>query len=188
MSTYQKANELLEEYISNVNLRKHCYAVETCMKFYAEKLKSQDPKIDPEKWAIAGLLHDLDWEKYPDTHPNTAAPLLKEAGFDDETIHAILAHGYPNYSDTSRESLMDHYLFACDELSGFIVAYSLMKPNKLNDVEAASIVKKLKDKAFARNVSRDDIQNGAEGIKLPIEEHAANLIAAMKTDKRLGLS
>ena len=183
MSTYQKANELIEEYISNINLRKHCYAVESCMRFYAKKLGE-----DEEKWAIAGLLHDIDWEKMPDTHPKSSEPILKEAGFDDETIHAILGHGYPNYSDTPRESKLDHYLFACDELSGFIVAYSLMKPGKLNDVMAASIVKKLKDKAFAKNVNREDIRMGAEGIGISLDEHAANLIEAMKVDKRLGLS
>lgn len=183
MSTYQKANELLEQYISNLNLRKHCYAVESCMRFYAKKLGQ-----DEEQWAIAGLLHDIDWEKMPDTHPKTSEPILKEAGFSDEVIHAVLAHGYPNYSDTSRESMMDHYLFACDELSGFIVAYSLMKPGKLNEVDGAGVVKKLQNKKFAEKVSREDINMGAEGIGLSIEEHANNLIEAMKADIRLGLS
>jgi putative nucleotidyltransferase with HDIG domain len=183
MSNYETANKLLEEYISNINLRKHCYAVESCMRFYAKKLNQ-----DEETWATAGLLHDVDWEKMPDTHPKSAAPILREAGFSEEIIQAVLGHGYPNYSDTQRETEMDHYLFACDELSGFIVAYSLMKPGKLNEVEAASVVKKLKDKAFAKNVSRDDIYQGAEAIGLPIEEHAGNLIEAMRADKRLGLS
>lgn len=183
MSDLAKAYELIEHYIENQNLRKHCYAVESCMKFYAEKLGE-----DVEKWQIAGLLHDIDWERFPETHPNSAEPILREAGFDEDIIHAVLAHGYPNYSKTERVSKMDKYLFACDELSGFIVAYSLMKPGRLNDVDAKSVVKKLKDKAFARNVNRDDITQGAAEISIELEEHASNLILAMRGDERLGLS
>jgi len=183
MSTYAIASELIEKYISNLNLRKHCYAVESCMRFYAKKLGE-----DEEKWAIAGLLHDLDWEKMPDTHPNTAEPILREAGFDNEVIQAVLSHGYPMHSSVERKSLMDHYLFACDELSGFIVAYSLMKPGKLNDIDGVSVAKKLKDKAFARSINREDIPLGAENIGLSIEEHSNNLITAMRSDSRLGLS
>jgi putative nucleotidyltransferase with HDIG domain len=182
MSDLLKAQELIVNYIKNPSLKKHCYAVETCMKYYATKLGE-----NVEKWQIAGLLHDIDWEKFPETHPITSEPILREAGFDDEIIHAVLSHGYPNYSDTPRESLMDKYLFACDELSGFIVAYSLMKPGRLNDIEGKSVLKKLKDKAFARNISRDDINQGAIEIGRELEEHANNIIQAMKTDKRLAL-
>lgn len=183
MITYDEANKLLEKYIQNVNLRKHCYAVESCMRFYAKKLGE-----DEEKWAIAGLLHDLDWETNPDTHPQTAVPVLEEAGVDRDVINSILGHAYPARSDVERTTLMDKYLFACDEFSGFIVAYSLMKPGRLNDVDPAGVMKKLKNLAFARGVNRDDIQTGLEEIGLSGEEHAANLIEAMKADDRLGLS
>lgn len=183
MSTYTIAEKLIDKYISNLNLRKHCYAVESCMRFYARKLSENE-----EKWALAGLLHDIDWEKMPETHPNTAEPILQEAGFDEDIIQAVLSHGYPKHSSVERKSLMDHYLFACDELSGFIVAYSLMKPGRMNDIDGAGVVRKLKDKAFARNISREDIALGAKSIGLSLEDHANNLIAAMKSDKRLGLS
>jgi putative nucleotidyltransferase with HDIG domain len=180
MTSYEKAVELLNKYVLNDNLKKHCYAVESCMRFYAKKLNQ-----DEERWAIAGLLHDIDWETDPDTHPNTAVPLLQKAGYDQEIIDAILGHAYPSRTDVSRDSLMAKYLFACDELSGFVNAYSLMKPGRLNDVEAKSIVKKFKDKAFARNVSREDISQGIAEIGLPAEEHAGNVIAAMRGDDRL---
>lgn len=183
MSTYSKALELLNEYIKNENLKKHCYAVESCMRYYAKKLDQPE-----EQWAVAGLLHDLDWETNPDTHPNTAVPVLREAGFDEEIINAILGHAYPARTDNKRESSLAKYLFACDEFSGFIVAYSLMKPGRLNEVEAKSVVKKLKDKAFARGVNREDITIGLTEIDLSAEEHAQNLIEAMRMDKRLGLS
>ncbi len=177
---YEKAQTLLDQYIKNENLKKHCYAVETCMKYYAKVLNQ-----DEELWGMTGLLHDLDWESNPDTHPLTAVPILEAAGFPKEMIDAILGHAYPDRSDVARTTLLAKYLFACDELSGFINAYSLMKPGRLNDVEATSVVKKMKDKAFARNVSRDDMYLGSEEIGLPIEEHTRNLIEAMRGDSRL---
>ena len=183
MISIQDANQLLEKYIQNTNLRKHCYAVESCMRFYAKKLNQNE-----EDWALAGLLHDLDWETNPDTHPITAIPILNENRVSQEIIDAILGHAYPTRSNMKRETLMAKYLFACDELSGFIVAYSLMKPGKLNDIDGVGVAKKLKDKAFAKNVSREDIQVGLEEIGLAIEEHANNLINAMREDTRLGLS
>lgn len=183
MLSIQDANKLLEKYIQNTNLRKHCYAVESCMRFYAKKLNQNE-----EEWALAGLLHDLDWETNPDTHPNTGIPILQENGVSQEIIDAILGHAYPTRSNVKRETLMAKYLFACDELSGFIVAYSLMKPGKLNDIDGVGVAKKLKDKAFAKTVSREDIQVGLEEIGLTIEDHANNLITAMKSDKRLGIS
>lgn len=179
MSNYQKAQELLNEYITNDNLKKHCYAVESAMRFYAKELSEAE-----EKWACAGLLHDIDWEAMPDTHPNTAAPILREAGFDEEVINAVLSHGYPTHSQTARTTKLDFYLFACDELTGFITAYSYMKGGLAN-VEVSSIIKKLKDKAFARNVSRDDIREGVESIGISLEEHVENVLEAMKGDERL---
>jgi predicted hydrolase (HD superfamily) len=158
------------------------------MRYYAKKLKEQGMGIDEEKWAIEGLLHDVDYELHPETHPNTAEKMLRDAGFDQEIIKAVLSHGYPDYSSVERESIMDHYLFACDELSGFIVAYSLMKPGRLNDIDGKGVAKKLKDKAFARSINREDIKKGCEEIQIDIETHANNLIEALKQDKRLGLS
>ena len=175
-----KSNELLNKYIQNINLRKHCYCVESSMRYYAKKLGQND-----ELWAAAGLLHDLDWEMYPDTHPNSAVPILKEAGFDDEFINIVLSHAFPERTNVSRDSLVMKYLFACDEITGFVTAYSLMKAGGLNDVEPRSIIKKMKDKAFARTVNREDIKKGAEEIGLELSEHIQNIIEALKTDERL---
>jgi putative nucleotidyltransferase with HDIG domain len=176
----EKSHELLNKYIQNINLRKHCYAVETCMRFYAKKLGESE-----DMWSAAGLLHDLDWEMYPDTHPNTAVPILKEAGYDDFFINTILSHAYPDRTNVPRDSLIKKYLFACDEITGFVTAYSLMKPGGMNDVEPKSIIKKMKDKAFARTVNRDDIKKGAVEIGMDLSEHIQNVIDALKNDERL---
>ena len=170
----------MEKFILNENLRKHCYAVAAVMRSYALKLNE-----DSERWAVAGILHDLDWEKFPDTHPNTAVPILKEAGYDDEIIEAILGHAYPERTNVPRTSKLAKYLFACDEITGFITAYSYMKPGGLDDVEAKSIRKKMKDKAFARNVNREDIIKGAEDIGIDFEDHLENVINAMKNDPKV---
>jgi predicted hydrolase (HD superfamily) len=150
------------------------------MRYYAKKLGENE-----ELWASAGLLHDLDWEMYPDTHPNTAVPILKEAGYDDEFINIVLSHAYPDRTNVPRDSMVKKYLFACDEITGFVIAYSLMKPDGLNNVEPKSVIKKMKDKAFARTVNRDDIKQGAEEIGLELSEHIQNIIEALKTDERL---
>ena len=175
-----KHQELLEKYIKNENLRKHCYAVESSMRYYSNKLGE-----DEERWSAAGLLHDLDWEIFPDTHPNTSVDIFKENGYDDEFIEAILGHAYPERTDVPRTSKMAKFLFACDEITGFIVAYSYMKPGGLADVEPKSILKKMKDKAFARNVNRDDIKLGADEIGVELPEHIQNIITAMRNDERL---
>jgi len=182
MSDYNKAIELLNEYIKNENLRKHCYAVESCMRLYAKKLNQ-----DEDRWGITGLLHDIDWETNPDTHPHTSVPILKNAGYDEEMIDAVLGHAYPIRTNTQRQTDIAKYLFACDELAGFVVAYSLMKPGRLHDIDATSVVKKLKDKAFARNVSREDIFTGVEEINIPIEQHVETIITALRNDSRLAL-
>jgi len=176
----KESHELLVKYIENENLRKHCYAVETCMRFYA---KSFDE--DEERWAMAGLLHDLDWERFPDTHPNTAVPILEEAGFDREFIDTILGHAYPVRTNIPRTLLIAKYLFACDEITGFITAYAYMKPGGLNDVDSRGVMKKMKDKAFARNVNREDIKLGAEEIGVELSKHIDNIIQAMKNDERI---
>lgn len=172
--------ELLEKYIKNENLRKHCYAVETCMRFYANKLGE-----DEEKWGAAGLLHDLDWEMYPDTHPNTAVSIFEEEGYDREFIDAVLGHAYPERTDVPRETQMAKYLFACDEITGLVTAYAYMKPGGLNEVQTKGVIKKMKDKGFARNIEREGLTQGAEDIGLTIQEHVDNIIEAMSKDERL---
>ncbi len=183
MPDYSTSESLLHQYIKNDNLRKHCYAVEAVMRFYARKLNENE-----EHWAAAGLLHDLDWEMYPDTHPNTALPILEDAGFEKDIIDAILGHAYPDRTNVPRESTLAKYLFACDEITGFITAYSYMKPGGLNEVDARGIKKKMKDKAFAKNVSREDIVNGAAEIGMELDEHLGNVINAMKNDPRVNPS
>lgn len=183
MPDYSTSENLLHQYIKNENLRKHCYAVEAAMRFYSKRLNENE-----EKWAAAGLLHDLDWEMYPDTHPNTAVPVLEEAGYEKEIIDAILGHAYPDRTNVARESKLSKYLFACDEITGFIMAYSLMKPGGLNDVESKSIKKKMKDKAFARNVNREDIMKSVEDIGIELDDHLNNVIEAMKNDVRVNNS
>jgi putative nucleotidyltransferase with HDIG domain len=173
---------LLEKYIKNENLRKHCYAVESAMKYYAEILNENS-----ELWGNAGLLHDIDYEMYPDEHPNASPVILKEEGFDDEFINVILSHAYPDRTNIPRDTLIKKYLFACDEITGLVTAYALMKPGGLKDVEVKGVKKKMKDRAFARNVNRDDIIKGAEEIGIELDIHIKNIIEAMKTDNRLEL-
>lgn len=169
-----KAEQLLEKYIENENLRSHCRHVSACMMYYADKLGE-----DRTVWGEAGLLHDLDWEKFPDTHPNTAVPILEEAGYGKDFIDAILGHAYPDRTNVPRESLMAKYLFACDEITGLVHAYSLMKEGGIKNVEPKGVIKKMKDKAFARNVNRDDIKKGAEEIGIELPAHIQNIINAM---------
>lgn len=182
MPDYNTSEILLHKYIKNESLVRHCYAVEAVMRFYAVKLSE-----DEEQWASAGLLHDLDWEMYPETHPNTSVPILEEAGYNTEIIDAILGHGYPERTDVPRNSLIAKYLFACDEITGFIMAYSLMKPGGLNEVEPRGIKKKMKDKAFAKNVNREDIIKGADEIGIPLDEHIQNVIDAMKKNDKVNI-
>ncbi|MCE1166019.1 MAG: HDIG domain-containing protein [Bacteroidetes bacterium] len=171
---FEIAEQLLEKYIENENLRNHCRHVRACMMYYADKLGE-----DKMTWGEAGLLHDLDWEKFPDTHPNTAVPILEEAGYGKDFIDAILGHAYPDRTNVPRETLMAKYLFACDEITGLVHAYSLMKEGGIKNVEPKGVIKKMKDKAFARNVNRDDIKKGAEEIGIELSEHIRNIINAM---------
>ena len=167
---------LLCEYTQSESLRKHMLAVEACMRAYARKFGE-----DEEKWGITGLLHDFDYEKYPtpQEHPFVGNKILEARGYSDEMRRAILSHA--EYSGVPRESMMEKTLFACDELAGFITATALVKPNKsLVEVDAKSIRKKMKDKAFARSVSRDDITKGAAEMGVDLDEHIAFCIEAMK--------
>jgi putative nucleotidyltransferase with HDIG domain len=173
----EQAWALLCEYTQSESLRKHMLAVEACMRAYARKFAE-----DENKWAITGLLHDFDYEKYPTPaeHPFVGNKILEKRGYPEEIRRAILSHA--DYSGVKRESLMEKSLYACDELSGFITASALVKPNKsLAEVEAKSVRKKMKDKAFARSVNRDDIINGAADLGVDLEEHIAFCIEAMKS-------
>lgn len=152
-------------------------AVEACMSAYAEKFGQA-----PERWAVTALLHDFDWEIHPAApdHPMKGEQILKERGVDDDVRRAILSHA--NYSGVPRESPLERALFACDELSGFLAACSYVKPGKsIFEIDVASTKRKLKDKAFARNVSRDDIVSGAEQLGVPLDEHIAFCIEALKS-------
>jgi putative nucleotidyltransferase with HDIG domain len=175
---------LLTEFTQSESLRKHAVAVEACMRAYARKAGA-----DEELWGMVGLLHDFDYEKYPspEEHPYKGCEILKERGYSEEVRRAIMSHA--EYSGVARISPMEKTLFACDEVAGFITACALVKPGKsLDEVEAKSVRKKMKDKAFARSVHREDIVQGAADLGLDLEEHIAFCIEAMKSIAReLGL-
>lgn len=173
--------QLLQEYTKSDSLLKHAYAVETCVKAYAEKLNEE-----VAYWGNVALLHDFDYEKYPtaEEHPFKGAEILRDKGFDEEFINSILSHA--DFSGVARDTLLKKILFACDELAGFITAVTYVRPSKsIDEVEVSSVKKKMKDKAFARAVSRDDILNGAMEINIPLEEHIGFCIEAMKRNKEL---
>jgi putative nucleotidyltransferase with HDIG domain len=168
---------LLTEFTLSESLRKHALAVEACMRAYAGKLGG-----DEELWGIVGLIHDFDYEKYPsaEEHPFKGNEILKERGFPDEVRRAIMSHA--DYTGVTRETDMEKALFACDELAGFITATALIKPGKsLAEVDAKSVRKRMKDKAFARSVSREDIINGAAELGMELDEHITFCIEAMKS-------
>ena len=189
MNEREAAWGLLTEFTQSESLRKHALAVEACMRAYARKLAAGSPEQE-NLWGVVGLLHDFDYEKWPSAqdHPFRGSEILKERGYDDAFRRAILSHA--DYSGVSRESKLEKTLFACDELAGFITATALVKPNKsLAEVEAKSVRKKMKDKAFARSVNRDDITKGAVEVGADLEEHIAFCIGAMKAvADQLGLA
>ncbi len=168
--------KLLTEFTQSESLRKHALAVEACMRAYARQAGA-----DEELWGIVGLLHDFDYEKYPsaEEHPYKGSEILNERGYSEEVRRAIMSHA--QYSGVDRVSPMEKTLFACDELAGFITACALVKPGKsLAEVEAPSVRKKMKDKAFARSVHREDIIDGAADLGLDLEQHIAFCIDALK--------
>lgn len=183
--TRQEAWELMTQYTKSENLRKHMLAVEAAMQYYARKFGE-----DEEKWAIVGLLHDFDYEQHPtkEEHPFVGVNILKEKGYPEEITRAILSHA--DYTGMTPESNMEKALFAVDELTGFIVAVALVRPSKsVMDLKAKSVKKKMKDRAFARNVSREDIEKGAELLNLSLDEHIDNVIKAMQSiAEELGLA
>lgn len=172
---------LLSEYVEAESLQQHCRMVADAMEAYANKVgKSEDEIL---KWWTAGLLHDLDWEKYPDEHPNRAVNhILPPLGYPTDVLIAIKSHA-PDRTGVEPENEMDRYLFACDELSGFLNAVSLMRPNGFSDMNVKSVTKKLKDKRFAANVPREDIEKGAEYIEYELYVHIQFLIDVFKKSK-----
>jgi putative nucleotidyltransferase with HDIG domain len=180
MSEREAAWGLLTEFTQSESLRKHALAVEACMRAYARKLAAGSPEQE-DLWGVVGLLHDFDYEKWPsrEEHPYKGNEILKERGYSEEICRAIMSHA--EYSGVARVTPMEKALFACDELAGFITACALVKPGKsLAEVEAKSVRKKMKDKAFARSVNREDIVNGAAELGVELEEHIAFCIEAMK--------
>ena len=173
--------EVLKEYTKSESLLKHAYAVEACVKYYAKKLGE-----DELYWGNVALLHDFDYEKYPtmEDHPAKGAEILKEKGFEEEFISAILSHA--DYTRVPRDTQLKRILFACDELAGFITAVALVRPSKsIDEVQVKSVKKKMKDKGFSKAVSREDIKKGAEEVNLELDEHILNCIEAMKLEKEL---
>ena len=187
--TRDEALALMHEYTQSDALRKHMYAVEAAMRAYARKRGENE-----ETWGVVGLLHDFDYEKYPNAnrsptehHPSFGVNLLKQRGVAEEMCHAILGHA--SYTGTPRDSQLARTLFAVDELCGFLVAYALVRPSRsLKDLEVSSVKKKLKDKAFARGVSREEVYQGATELAVPLEEHVQFVIEALRpVEQALGL-
>ena len=176
---------LLNEYTKSDSLIKHALAVEAAMRAYARRFGQ-----DEEKWGVVGLLHDFDYERWPNApdHPLQGAAILKQRGNPDDVIYAIKSHA-DYLTDCPRISLLDKALYACDELAGFLTATARVRPAGLLDLEASSVLKKMKQKTFAANVSRDDIRRGAEDLGVELSAHIQFVIEAMRSiAERLGLS
>ena len=185
-----RALTILREWVQSESLRKHCYAVADSMKHFAQ-LRSEDVDL----WEAVGLLHDMDYERHPNLehsptegHPFVGVKWLREHGWSEEICRAILSHA--DYSDVSRETPLEKTLYAVDELSGFVIAVGLVRPTKsIHDVDLTSVKKKMKDKAFARAVNRDDIVRGAEGLGMSLDNVIVEVITALKADaERLGFA
>ena len=186
----EDALEILHNWVQSESLRKHCYAVADSMRHFA-----QLQGADADLWEAVGLLHDMDYEKHPDVEPNTAqghpfmgVDWLREHGWSEEICRAILSHA--DYSGITRETPMERTLYAVDELSGFVMAVARVRPSKsIHEVDVSSVKKKMKDKAFARAVHREDIQRGAAELAIPMEDLIEGVIAALGVDaERLGLA
>ncbi|MCL4793389.1 MAG: HAD family hydrolase [Bryobacteraceae bacterium] len=180
--TRAEAWEIVCEFVQSDALRRHALAVEACVHAYAKHFRQQGrADADEEKWSITALLHDFDWEIHPRApdHPLKGEAILKERGVEEEIRRAILSHA--QYSGVARESLLEKTLFACDELAGFLTAVSYVKPGRsIHEVDARGVRKKMKDKAFARAVNREDILQGAAELGVDLDEHIAFCIEAMK--------
>src|ERR1051325_10378160 len=183
-----RALTVLHDWVKSESLRKHCYAVADSMKYFAQSRVRAGAAVDVGLWEAVGLLHDMDYEKHPNLersategHPFVGVQWLRDNGWSEEVCRAILSHA--DYSDVSRETSLEKTLYAVDELSSFVVAVALVRPTKsIHDVDVRAVKKKMKDKAFARAVNRDDIARGAEGLGMPLDDVIANVIAALKAD------
>jgi len=179
MPIREDAYRLMTTHVQNENLRKHMYAVEAAMRFYARKYGE-----DEELWAMTGLLHDADYEEYPDLreHTQVLAGWLREGGYDERITYAILAHNDLNVATHPRNNPLSHALFACDEVTGMVTATALVRPTKsVIGLEVASVRKKMKTKGFAAGVNRDDLVKGAAELNIDLDEHIANVIEAMSS-------
>ena len=185
-----RALDILHDWVKSESLRKHCYAVADSMKHFAQ-LRGEDADL----WEAVGLLHDMDYDRYPNVeqsrtegHPFVGVASLREKGWSEEVCRAILSHA--DYANVSRETPLEKTLCAVDELSSFIVAVALVRPTKsIHDVDVRAVKKKMKDKAFARAVNREDIVRGAEQLGMPLDDVITEVIAALKADAdRLGLA
>ncbi len=177
MPTRDDAYRLMTSHVKSENLQKHMLSVETALRFYARKYEQ-----DEELWAMAGLLHDCDYEEYPDLneHTQVAAEWLRADGYDERIIYAILAHNDLNQATHPRNDLLSKALYACDEVTGMVTATALVRPNKsIRGLEVSSVRKKMKTKGFAAGVNRDDLVKGAAELGVDLNEHIANVIVAM---------
>jgi putative nucleotidyltransferase with HDIG domain len=189
VSKAETALSILHEWVQSESLRKHCYAVADSMKHFAQRQNA-----DADLWEAVGLLHDMDYERHPnqeqsptDGHPFVGVAWLRERGWDEDVCRAILSHA--DYANVPRETAMEKTLYAVDELSGFVTAVARVRPSKsIREVDVAAVKKKMKDKAFARAVNREDIVRGAAELGLPLDEVISNVIEALTADaERLGL-
>ena len=186
MPSRDDAWALLTEWTTTDNLRKHGLAVEAAVGWYGEH-RFGITGDELEIWRSAGLLHDFDYERYPDTHPTRGADELRARGYRDDVVEAILGHG--DHTGVARESLLAKTVYACDEMTGFVIAVAYVRPSRsLDEVDVRAVAKKMKDKGFARQVPRDQLEKGAAELGVPFDEHVTNVIAGLKTIRgELGL-
>jgi predicted hydrolase (HD superfamily) len=174
--THEAAWALVTAHVQSESLRKHLLAVEAAVRGYARRWNENE-----DEWGFVALIHDFDYEKYPDreNHPFRGVEILKSLGYPNWVMRAVLSHA--EYSGVPRESRLEKALFACDEMAGFVTAAALVRPSKsVLDLEASSVIKRMKDKAFAKAVSRDDLRKGADELGLPLDEHIANVIGFLR--------
>lgn len=184
--TRQAAWQLLCEWTKGENLRKHGLAVEAAVAWYGEhRFGLSGDGLD--RWRAAGLLHDFDYERFPETHPQRGAEELRRLGYPDDIVEAVLGHG--DHTGVPRTSDLARTVYACDEMTGFVIAVALVRPNRsLDEVDARAVTKKMKDKGFARQVPRDQLTTGADELGVPFEEHVGNVVEGLKTVRgELGL-
>jgi predicted hydrolase (HD superfamily) len=186
MPTRAEAWDLLRDWTTSETLRRHGLAVEATVAWYGEQRFGIEGD-ELEAWHCAGLLHDFDYERYPDTHPLRGADELRSRGYPEDVVEAVLGHG--DHTGVARTSLLARTVYACDEMAGFVIAVTYVRPNRsLDEVDVRAVAKKMRDKGFARQVPRDQLEKGATELGVPFEEHVENVIAGLKTARAdLGL-